>query len=79
MIEKALDFNADIIMYDLEDSVPPDEKENARNIAKEWVPKLHASGKKVMVRCNGFDTGLTKLEISAVVCLLYTSPSPRDS
>jgi len=67
MIEKALDFNADIIMYDLEDSVPPDEKENARNIAKEWVPKLHAAGKKVMVRCNGFDTGLTKLEISAVV------------
>ena len=35
MIEKALEFNADIIMYDLEDSVPPDEKENARNIAQE--------------------------------------------
>ena len=42
MLERAKEFPADIIMVDLEDSVPPEEKVNARNLAIEWVPKLRA-------------------------------------
>ena len=67
MLDRARSFNADIIMYDLEDSVPPNEKINARNMAKEWVPELRNAGRRVMVRCNALDTGLTHEEISAVV------------
>ena len=67
MLERALEFNADIVMVDLEDSVPPGEKGAACEMAVEWVPKLHAAGRRVMVRVNSLDTGLTADELSAVV------------
>ena len=71
MLERARDFNADIIMCDLEDSVPPAEKVNARNLAREWVPQLAKAdgqaGRKIMVRCNALDTGLIRDELKAVL------------
>jgi citrate lyase subunit beta/citryl-CoA lyase len=67
MLERARDFAADIIMYDLEDSVPPAEKVNARDLTRQWVPELRRAGRKVMVRCNGLDTGLTRDELAAVI------------
>ena len=67
MLERALDFNADIIMVDLEDSVPPAEKVAARAVAAEWVPHLRQAGQRVMVRCNSLDTGLTRDELAAVI------------
>ena len=66
MLEKALSFDADIIMVDLEDSVPPAEKVAARDMAREWVPKLRRSGRTVMVRVNSLDTGLTGSEVAAL-------------
>jgi citrate lyase subunit beta/citryl-CoA lyase len=54
-------------MYDLEDSVPPNEKVTARNMATKWVPELQNAGRRVMVRCNALDTGLTHEEIGAVM------------
>ncbi len=68
MLERARSFDADIIMVDLEDSVPPSEKAVARDMAREWVPALHAEGKRVMVRVNSLDTGLTRAELETVVC-----------
>lgn len=68
MLERARSFDADVIVVDLEDSVPPGEKANARDLARQWVPLLHAEGKRVMVRVNSLDTGLTRGEIEAVVC-----------
>ncbi len=67
MLERARNFNSDVIMVDLEDSVPPGEKETAREMAKEWVPALKKEGKRVMVRVNSLDTGLTRQELEAVV------------
>jgi citrate lyase subunit beta/citryl-CoA lyase len=67
MLERSREFNADIIMYDLEDSVPPAEKVNARDMARQWVPDLWKAGRRVMVRCNGLDTGLTRDELAAVI------------
>ncbi len=66
MLEKALSFDADVIMVDLEDSVPPAEKVAARDMAAEWAPKLRCSGKTVMVRVNSLDTGLTASEVTAL-------------
>ena len=66
MLEKALSFDADVIMVDLEDSVPPAEKAAARDMAAEWVPRLRQSGRTVMVRVNSLDTGLTVSEVSAL-------------
>ena len=67
MLERALGFNADIIMVDLEDSVPPAEKVAARDLARQWVPTLRQAGKRVMVRANSLDTGLTRDELAAVI------------
>ena len=68
MLERARGFGADIIMVDLEDSVPPGEKASACELATEWVPRLAEAGKRVMVRVNALDTGLASHELSAVVC-----------
>ena len=67
MLERARGFSADIILVDLEDSVPPGEKVNAREMARQWVPELRQEGRRVMVRVNSLDTGLTRDEVAAVV------------
>ena len=68
MLERALGFGADVVMVDLEDSVPPGEKAAACEMAPEWVPRLAAAGRRVMVRVNSLDTGLTSQELDTVVC-----------
>ena len=67
MLERALAFPADIIMVDLEDSVPPAEKAAARQLAVEWIPQLHQAGRRVMARVNALDTGLTGEELAALI------------
>ena len=67
MLERAKGFKTDIVMVDLEDSVPPDEKFTARELASEWVDILSNHNQKVMVRVNSLDTGLTKDEITNII------------
>ena len=67
MLERARNFSADVVMVDLEDSVPSGEKSAARDMAKQWVPTLRREGQRVMVRVNSLDTGLTRSELEAVV------------
>ena len=67
MLEKARDFPADVIVADLEDSVPPGEKVAARDMVQQIGPQLCAKGQKLMVRLNSLDTGLTQDELAAVI------------
>jgi len=67
MLEKALNFEVDFVVADLEDSVPPAEKTTARNMVAEMTPLLRDSGQHVMVRINALDTGLTAEDLEAVV------------
>ena len=67
MLEKARDFPADVIVADLEDSVPPGEKLAARDMVRQVGPGLCAQGQKLMVRLNSLDTGLTRDELAAVI------------
>ena len=67
MLERAKNFKADIVMVDLEDSVPPSEKIVARELASEWVATLTDNNQKVMIRVNSLDTGLTKDELTRIV------------
>ena len=67
MLEKARGFQADVLVADLEDSVPPEEKSAARDLVAELVPTLSQRGQKVMVRVNSLDTGRTAEELRAVV------------
>ena len=67
MLEKAREFDADVIVADLEDSVPESEKERARDLVADAAPTLSGRGQKVVVRLNSLDTGLTSGELRAVI------------
>jgi citrate lyase subunit beta/citryl-CoA lyase len=51
-LEKAYSRGADCIVMDLEDSVPPTEKESARTLVKEAIPVVGKGGGDVAVRIN---------------------------
>lgn len=54
--EKAAAGTADVIFFDLEDSVPPDKKAQARTDVIAALNDLDFHGKSVSVRINGLDT-----------------------
>ena len=55
-IEKAASLTADIIMFDLEDAVAPDEKEQARRNVVQAINDLDWGERTLSVRINGLDT-----------------------
>jgi citrate lyase subunit beta/citryl-CoA lyase len=67
MLAKAATFSADAIIFDLEDSVPPADKERARDLVRAAIPSVAGAGKQAWVRVNGTYTGLTKDDCRAVM------------
>ena len=56
MHEKARQSKADAVMLDLEDSVPPEEKNNARRVVIDSLSRPDWQGKLLAVRINGTDS-----------------------
>lgn len=67
MMEKARDLPADALVLDLEDSVPPQEKERARETVSAYISRMFKKGRPVLVRINPFLSGLTDEDLSAVL------------
>jgi citrate lyase subunit beta/citryl-CoA lyase len=67
MLTKAAGLPADVLVPDLEDSVPDGEKEHAREIVREVVKTLTQAGRMVIPRINALDTGLAQDDLAAVV------------
>jgi len=67
MLEKALGVHPDAYVPDMEDSVPATEKTAARQVIREFLPRLHARGTWVIPRVNALETGLTEDDLAAVV------------
>lgn len=67
MIQKMPSLTADVLVADLEDSVPPEEKETARFIVRDAIPEIAKSGALVYVRINDWRTGLTEGDLEAIV------------
>jgi citrate lyase subunit beta/citryl-CoA lyase len=67
MIERAYSTPADVIVLDLEDSVPPEEKLTARGNIREAVNYLKGAAKTVHVRVNSHASGLLKDDIVAAI------------
>ncbi len=66
-IDKAPDAAADVLCLDLEDSVPPEQKEAARPLAVQAIDTMPRSGYQMYVRVNGLWTGLIDADLDAVV------------
>jgi citrate lyase subunit beta/citryl-CoA lyase len=66
-VRKAPKYGADALILDLEDSVPPEEKNSAREIISRLIPELASSGVTVMVRVNDLETGLTEDDLSFAI------------
>ena len=67
MLERASGLKPDAFMPDMEDSVPIDEKANARKVTASYLAKLAAGGAPVIPRVNSLDTGLMDDDLEAVI------------
>ncbi|MFL2627020.1 MAG: HpcH/HpaI aldolase/citrate lyase family protein [Dehalococcoidia bacterium] len=67
MLEKASTADTDILVPDMEDSVPDNEKSNARSLISEKLNILSGKNQSIIPRVNALDTGLTFDDIRAVV------------
>lgn len=66
-LKKSFETEADAIVFDLEDAVPYNKKKEARVILKEFLSKDLPDERPVYVRINPLNSGLTLLDIDAVV------------
>jgi len=66
MLEKARSFTADWVILDLEDAVPPHEKDTGRVMVAEAL-RSGSYQAQVIVRVNGFNTGQTEQDLTAIV------------
>jgi len=66
-LEKAKTLSADIVCFDLEDSVPKEEKESARNLIKEALSKRFEYKAEVYVRTNSPASGIIPQDLSKIV------------
>src|SRR5712692_11290109 len=64
-LEKAMGLPADAFIFDLEDSVPPAEKANARAGVRAYAPRIPDN--RVWVRVNGLETGFADADLNAVI------------
>jgi len=66
-INKAKVVNADIICFDLEDSVPVNEKAVARQTIMEALTQRTEYKSNVYIRINSFESGLALLDLNAII------------
>lgn len=67
-LQKALSSGADALILDLEDSVAPSRKEDARRIAAEFIAAYRSECPALLyVRVNALSTGLTDDDLKALI------------
>ncbi len=66
-LEKAKTLNADIVCFDLEDSVPFEEKKSARNLIKNTLAKRGEYHSEIYVRTNSPISGMIPDDLSEIV------------
>lgn len=64
-LEKAKTIPADCVIFDLEDAVAPDAKEQARAQACAAVRSGEYGGRELTIRCNGLDTPWGEADLRA--------------
>lgn len=67
-MRKAPSYGADALILDLEDSVPPEEKADARPLVRKMLDELGPAGHTLIVRVNRLETGLAGEDLEAITC-----------
>jgi citrate lyase subunit beta/citryl-CoA lyase len=67
MLTKALGTRPDVLVPDMEDSVPDAEKETARRTIAEFLPRLASTGALLVPRVNSLETEWIEADLAAVV------------
>ena len=67
-VEKAVASGVDLLIIDLEDSVPVADKASARFLVKEALIALNEQGQDCSVRINGLATGMTLDDLQSIMC-----------
>lgn len=57
LLDSALRRNADVLLLDIEDSVPPVDKQKSRDNIKEFIKRPEAKGKLIFPRVNDRESG----------------------
>jgi len=68
-MQKIPQVDADVFILDLEDSVAPDGKAEARNNVRSFLQQRQPDSREMIVRVNGLDTPWCREDIAAVVGL----------
>ena len=77
-MRKAPKYGADALILDLEDSVPLQEKAEARALVRNMLDELGDAGQTLVVRVNTLETGMTGDDLEAIVCdNLYSIILPK--
>ena len=67
-LQKSIKLHADILCFDLEDSVPSSEKEAARNLVARYLASRQGENDSfIYVRINSFDSGLVDGDLERIV------------
>lgn len=67
-MEKALNYGADALIFDLEDAVPGPDKAAARHLVRDALEQFHTHGPTLTVRINALETGSAGDDLAAIVC-----------
>jgi citrate lyase subunit beta/citryl-CoA lyase len=82
MVTKALGLPADGLIYDLEDSVPPDRKAATRPVALRWLTEHETGRRERWVRMNPLFSGFGLADLEATIAGRpdgYVVPKPRTA
>lgn len=83
LLDSSLRRDADVLLLDIEDSVPPCDKQIARDNIKEFVKRSDAQGKLVFPRVNDRESGellkdLYQLTIEGIAGFMYPKSTQKE-
>ncbi len=67
MLEKSMGLGPDVLVPDMEDSVPIGNKIEARETIVNMLPRLYGHGRRIVVRINSLDTGLLEMDLESAL------------
>ena len=83
LLDSSLRRNADVLLLDIEDSVPPVDKQTARNNILEFVKRPETQGKVIFPRVNDRESGellrdLYQLTVDGIAGFMYPKSTKEE-